>query len=165
MLAEMSRDGQTGWERTMNPSLSSPPGADRSTDTPAPRITLAHLKNGQVPLEWHEAVAIVQGLCHAISASGDSVGPAVVNPAAVRSAPTGTVEANLAGPRSAQGAIRGIAQILSDLLPVGSAPVGVTALVWRAMETPPLYSSLVEFSQVLAYFERPNRAKLIAEVY
>src|SRR5262249_36467108 len=104
--------------------------------TRPPGLTLAYLESGKIPIEWYEAVAIIQGLCRAIFESGDSVGPAAIDTSRVTISPAGRIEAEMSGPRSARGSIQRAGQLLAGLLPSDGVPVGLSTLTWKAVDNP-----------------------------
>jgi len=141
--------------------------SESSWDAPIPAqsVSLAELQSSRVPIEWHEAIAIIQELCGAILESGDQVGPAALGAGQVLIDSSGKVSSTARGPKDARTCVQQLGELLRATLPEGQFPTQLRLVVSQAISAPPLYSSIREFSQALAYFERPNRTAIIQAVY
>ena len=132
---------------------------------PAQGVSLAGLQSSRVPIDWYEAIAIVQDLCRAIVESGDEVGPAALGGGQVFIDSSGKVSSTGRGPKDARTCVQQLGELLRATLPEGQFPTPLRLVVSQAVSAPPFYSSIREFSEALAYFERPNRTALIQSVY
>jgi hypothetical protein len=103
----------------------------------------------EISIQWTEAVALVGAACRqmvATGAPGFPVASQVVLDA------EGAVVALAA---SDQHPVRGAAQLLTSLLP-DDVPVRLRLMLLQATGTDGTYTTLKEFSDALAYFERPD---------
>src|SRR6185436_9302140 len=130
-----------------------------------PSVSLADLKSSGLRFQWYEAVAIAQAVSRTILGSGDQSGPAKLKLDAVTLDETGRVSVHSSGPRSAPAAVQALGNLLSDFLPSNDLMLLKVKVVAKATASPPLYRSLAEFSQELAYFERPNQTQVLQAVY
>jgi hypothetical protein len=109
-----------------------------------------------VPLQWHEAVAVVQVVARQLMASG-AEGPI---PAAASLAVDhhGSVHV-LEGPRggsSGRDGSKGLAALLRELLRGSpSTPAALASLADGTGEASERFASVMDFSQALVFFERP----------
>jgi hypothetical protein len=117
-----------------------------------------------VPLEWHEAVALVQELAARALAGDETPVPAVDE---IKLDAEGQVHVSVAGPRliarigagrEAQ-TVANLRTLLADVLPAGQIPPALRALAQSPADGGPEISTLEEFSRSLAFFERPGRQK------
>jgi hypothetical protein len=109
-----------------------------------------------VPLQWHEAVAVVQVVARQLMAS-DAEGP--IPPAASLAVDHhGSVHV-LESPRSAslgRDGSQGLAALLRELLRGSpSTPAALASLADGTGEVSERFASVVDFSQALVFFERP----------
>jgi hypothetical protein len=111
-------------------------------------------------IEWQEAVAIVQAVCDRLSAEGGGVpeleqigllstGDVLVRPVAASPEPA----ARLLGHR------------LVALLERSNPPAPLRLFASQVTASSPLYTSLDDFSRGLAYFGRPDRARILQDLY
>jgi hypothetical protein len=135
-----------------------------SRSRPDGSVSFAELR-AAVSVEWYEALAIVQALCRTIIDSGDRIGPARMDLHDVFILPDGTVTATCKGPRNAAASVQCLGMILDRLLPDHDFMFLRARLVSKATSSPPHYASIEEFSDALAYYERPNRGEMIRDVY
>src|SRR4029453_7651435 len=103
----------------------------------------------EINIQWTEAVALVGAACRQMVATG-APGFPVASQVAVY--PEGAVVALAA---SDQHPVRGAAQLLTSLL-ADDVPVRVRLMLSQATGTEVGYTTLKEFSDALAYFERPD---------
>ena len=147
-------------------AVESPPSrSSKDVSTSDRRVSLAELQSSRVPIEWYEALAIVQELCRTMLDVGDERAPSVLERAHVFIAASGAVSTTAPGARDRRTPVQGFGELLRTILPEDIFPVPLRLVVSQAVSTPPLYPSLKEFSQAIEYFERPNRTELIRGVY
>ena len=103
----------------------------------------------EISIQWAEAVALVGATCRQMLATGAPGFPAASQ---VVLLPEGAVVALAA---SDQHPVRGAAQLLTSLL-ADDVPVRVRLMLSQATGTDVAYATLKEFSDALAYFERPD---------
>ena len=103
----------------------------------------------EISIQWTEAVALVGAACRQIVATGAPGFPAASQ---VVLYPEGAV---VALATSDQHPVRGAAQLLTSLL-ADDVPVRVRLMLSQATGTDVAYTTLKEFSDALAYFERPD---------
>jgi TonB family protein len=128
-------------------------------------ITLRDVVTRETPLEWFDSVAIVQAVC---AESVRQAGSAVARiPDLEWVVLTQNGEVVLTDPGPDQPAVLRAARLLQSLLPEGRTPASLRLLVLTALaSTPtPRYVSLGEFSEALAYFDRPDRQAVLAGVH
>ena len=145
-------------------------GGGGTLDPPAagdagPSVSLAQMKALNVDVQWFEAVAIVRALCVDLLESSDRLKTATLDLASVFVGPGGQVRAGAMGNRAAPSEIYAVGTILSEILPGRGRPIGLAGVLVNAMASTPFYRSFKEFSEALAYFERPDRASLVQAVY
>jgi hypothetical protein len=125
--------------------------------------TLAQLLDRRTPIEWFEAVAIIQGLSHVLLEEYPSSDPGVPKADEVAIAPEGHVELLARGLRDAP--VARAARLLHELSEGAALPVQLRLLVLQEISPSPCCQSILEFSTRLALFERPGRADIIRGVY
>jgi len=133
----------------------------RHADGPGP-VSLADLKARGVAISWFEAVALVQGVCTALCELGLEDAP--VNLDCIFLTADARVHLATGLSRDAALAIKGVGRALDELSD-GELPVPLKLAVSKAVLTPPVFSSIAEFSGALSYFERPNRSQILQSVY
>jgi hypothetical protein len=132
-----------------------------SGSLPVKSFSLADAAAKSVSLEWYEAVAICQALCDTLQAAGSADAPVRIGPEHVSIDASGAV---YAGPVRADGgnrAVDEVANLLRTLLPEQNVPTPLRLAMSQASTA----QSLEEWSQSVQYYERPNRAFLIRNVY
>ncbi len=130
---------------------------------PARGATLSQLTAGQTPIEWFEAVAIIQGLCQVLLETPPPGGRGMPEADDIAIGPEGHVELLAEGPLEAP--VVRVARLLHALAEGTALPVQLRLLVLQELSPSPGCKSVLEFSTRLALFERPGRANLIREVY
>jgi hypothetical protein len=130
---------------------------------PARGATLSQLMARQTPIEWFEAVAIIQGLCQALLEAPPPGSRGVPEADDIAIAPEGHVELLAEGLLEAP--VARVARLLHALAEGTALPVQLRLLVLQELSPSPGCTSVLEFSTRLALFERPGRANLIREVY
>lgn len=128
-------------------------------------IALAELKSRRVPVEWFEAVAIVQEVCGALLGSRVDADKTSLGPKAVFIDPAGGVRIAPNAGEKGELALRQIGELLRTSLAESAFPVPLRLVITQACSTPPFYASIAELSGALEYFERPGRTSLIRSVY
>lgn len=119
-------------------------------------LRLDDLLARDVAVEWFEGVAILQLTCRALRAQGGS-GSGFPSAADILVGPGGSIaiSGQPAG-NGVQAAAHLLARMLSD-----DVPVRLRLAVSQATAVESAYASLAEFSEALAYFERPNPEAII----
>jgi len=128
---------------------------------PPASLSVAELQARQVRVEWFEAIAVVQAACRAVLEAGDQADRATITAARIFLTPAGEVTAGGKGVKDGSSAVREVADLLRALLPDDNVPAPVRLALSQSSSHP----SLVEFSKSLEFFERPNRAALVRDVY
>jgi len=143
----------------MNTSELSDPAA-----WPGSGLVLSTLLDRQTPIEWFEAVAIVQELCARDQGGRGSGPPAVLDPGDVAITSSGGVDlrGGAAGvPTAAQ-----VAHLLLALIEGAQGlPVQLRLLALQEVSPTPGCATLRDLSSRLAPFERPNRRQTIRDIY
>ena len=124
------------------------------------QIRLDDLLARDVSVQWFEGVALVQALCRQLSArsGADGVFPGASQ---ITLASDGTVTiGGAAATRAVPAAGHLLARMLSD-----DAPVRLRLLVTQATAEDATSGSLHEFSESLAYFERPNPEAILSALH
>ncbi len=129
-------------------------------------MSLAEMRTLRVPIDWREAVAIIQELAHTINRSGhdaevpdlDHLLVAIVAPSGIdrreRSHPEVLVRP---GSEPPDHPVRQMARLLQELVEGGSPPPQLRLFISQNASQPPLHATVTEFSGGLRFFERPNR--------
>jgi len=125
------------------------------------RLSLADVLASRMQMHWFEAVAIAQGVCHAIlqtAGPADSKAPPLSNVALTS---LGTIEIS-AGVPAADSSVLFVRGILLAALP-DDQPVQLRLFVLQ-LDSPSHIATLRDLSTALEYFERPGRSELIRAV-
>src|SRR5688572_20251317 len=122
--------------------------------TPELAMTLSDILGRGVRLEWHEAVAVVRAVIERCAGTAPVSIPAFDQ---VELLPAGRIE--LHGGLIVDGPVERLVQMLETLISPQKPPAQFTELV----QPPP--GSLQAFSISLAYFERPDRAAVLRDLY
>ena len=123
-------------------------------------IRLNDLLTRNLNIQWFEGVALVQSVCRLVIA-GKRSSQDFPPPSEIRIAPDGSV--SLIGASTGAGvagAAHTLAQMLSD-----DVPVRLRLIVAQATASESSYATLGEFSEALAYFERPDAAQILQQLY
>ena len=123
-------------------------------------VSLDEVVAREIPVQWDEAVAVVEELCGLLTSARGSELP-VPRLAEVLINADGAI--TLQGSSGERGA-RGASRTLHELLSTSNAPVALRLFVTHAM-SPEAYASIREFAAALAYFGKPGRAQLIGALY
>jgi hypothetical protein len=132
-------------------------GTPRGTEP----ISLDDLLARGTAIQWDEAVAIVEGMCEAVVAvSGDQAPVPSLTDVLLDADGGVTLSRHGRGEKSPTAAGR----VLHALLANAEVPVPLRLFVTQST-APETYTSLRAFAEGLAYYGRPNRTALIADVY
>jgi len=125
-------------------------------------LTIGEIVSRSVAVEWYEAVAVVRDAADRLIAT-----PALAGKAPdldeVRLTPAGAIE--VLGSSRTDEPVRRVAQLLQALVTPADAPVQLRLLISQATAPTPTFKSISEFSDALAYFERPQRALILGRLY
>jgi hypothetical protein len=116
------------------------------------------------PIEWFEAVAIVQTLCKRLLDHPSPGAVRVPDLHEVVLVEDGTVEVTGEGPTSQSPVFR-VGEIFLALAGGRSLPVSLRLLALTIVSPSPSYATLGELTAAFDYYERPNRAELVRGVY
>jgi len=144
--------------------LDDAPSAPSAVVAPADRsIPLSRLRSG-APVEWHDAVALLQQLLDQL-APDRTRPPAGSLPAldAIAIEPSGRLAVDLNPPGEAF--VKGLGRLLNELLQSNPAPANLRLLAWQAASDTAAPLRLDEFGRQLAGWERPNRAAALTALY
>jgi hypothetical protein len=122
-------------------------------------INVGDLLARDVPLGWHEAVAVTQEVCAKLFGSR-AVAP---DPSHILLHPTGAIEL-LPEASSAEPPAQRLGYTLNALLQ-GTSPPAELRLFASQMTAGAANASIDVFSQKLAYFERPGRSRILQQLY
>jgi periplasmic protein TonB len=127
-------------------------------------ITLRDVIARRTPLEWFEAVAIVQAVSdEATCAQGEQAG-LIPDLADIVLDELGAIRFSRPGRPGEGSPVFRAATLLSVLLPEDATPVQLKLLVLTSVSATPRYISLSELSRGLDYFERPDRQSVVRAV-
>lgn len=124
-------------------------------------VSLDDVLTRETPVQWDEAVAVVQELCDLLTAAGGDE-PPVPELAAILITAGGEVTLKH-GARGESGAA-GAGRTLHALLSSATVPVALRLFVTQSISTE-AYPSIRGFAAALAYFGKPGRAELIRALY
>jgi len=136
------------------------------TEMAAPRANLRAVSLDDVlvrktPVQWDEAVAVVQELCDLLTAASGDERP-VPELASILITADGKVKVQRGG-RGEPGAT-GAGRTLHALLSSANVPVALRLFVTQSISAE-TYSSIGGFAEALAYFGKPGREELIRTLY
>jgi hypothetical protein len=125
-------------------------------------LTLSDLVARQLSLRWYEGIAIVRGVAARLL---EHQGTATCIPELHQIELRADGAVMLAAGVPANEPVRRLGQLVQVLLTDADVPVQLRLLVSQATAPIPCYSSLAEFDQALAYFERPDRTGLLKSLF
>ena len=128
-------------------------------------ISLTDLRSRRVPVDWFEAVAIVQESCRVLLESSVDPGKTSLGPKNVSIDSAGSVRITQSAGEKGEPAMRQIGELLRTSLAESPFPVQLRLVITQACSTVPFYTSIAALSTALEYFERPDRPGLIRAVY
>ncbi len=126
--------------------------------------TLRDLLAHRTPVEWFEAVAIVQALCKRLLDDPPAADVRVPDLHQIVLGADGTIDVTGKGP-DGQSPVFRVGEVLTALVGEDQMPVPLRLLVLRAVSPAPPYHSVDELTTALAYYERPDRAVVLRGVY
>ncbi|MQA28831.1 MAG: hypothetical protein GEU82_03185 [Luteitalea sp.] len=113
-------------------------------------------------LHWYEGVAIARGVGERLLEQ-QGTGMRIPELHQVELGAGGAIA--ITGGAAAREPVRRLGQLLQAVLTDGDVPVQLRLIVSQATAPIPFYSSLAEFDQALAYFERPDRTGLLRALF
>ncbi len=125
-------------------------------------LTLSDLLARRLYVEWYEGIAIVRGVAERLR---EHQGAALRIPELHQIELVADGSVALTGGIGAHEPVRRLGQLLQAMLTGGEVPVQLRLIVSQATAPIPSYSSLTEFDQALAYFERPDRVGLLKALF
>jgi hypothetical protein len=129
-------------------------------------VALSALIEHGVRLEWHEAVAVVRDICQLLRGA-DPLEP-VPDLRHIWICANGrmAVAPGTAGGRtSSEQPVTTLGRLLLSLVEEAQMPVQLRVVALSAAASTPAYATVEEFSNALAYFERPSGAVPVRPVY
>jgi hypothetical protein len=123
-------------------------------------LTLSDLLTRRLCLPWYEGIAIARDVAARLLEHQSSAIPELHQ---IELIADGAV--TLAGGVAVNEPVRRLGQLVQVLLTDADVPVQLRLIVSRATAPTPSYSSLAEFDQALAYFERPDRTGLLKSLF
>ena len=130
----------------------------------ASSISLSDVKARRTPVEWFEAIAVIQELCRALMDASVTAEHASFGPDDVVIDPAGTVRVS-PDRDGGESIVRQVGELLHLALAEGPFPVPLRLVITQSTSTPPFYTSISELSSALEYFERPDRRGLVRALY
>jgi hypothetical protein len=125
----------------------------------SPAISLDEIVAREIPVQWDEAVAVVEELCGMLTAGHELPVPKLID---IRISADGAI-ALTDGAIGERGA-RSAGRMLHTLLSAANTPAALRLFVTHAT-SPDAYGSIRDFAAGLAYFGKPARKPLIRELY
>src|SRR5450759_3015364 len=126
--------------------------------------TLRDLLARGTPVEWFEAVAIVQALCKRLLDEAPATGVRVPDLHEIVLTADGTIDLTGEGP-AGQSPVFRIGRVLTALVANQQMPVPLRLLALTAVAPSPPYESVQDLTMALDYYERPDRAAILRAVY
>jgi hypothetical protein len=124
-------------------------------------LRLSDILGRGVPIEWYEAVAVVREVADRVRDSAG--GRAVPELDQVQLAFDGAV--SITGTTRTDEPVRRLGQLLQACLVQAEPPVQLRLVVAQATAPDPAYPSIRDYSEALAYFERPDRSTVLQNLY
>jgi hypothetical protein len=128
-------------------------------------ISLARLLDANVPMEWHDAVAVVSQL--AAGVLGDTRRPptgALPAIGAIQLRPDGEIHLRL-DPNGLEPLTAGVGRVLQALLQDKPTPANLRLLAWRISTSDGASLTLDEITGELGRWERPGRIEKLKTLY
>lgn len=125
-------------------------------------LTLSDLLSRRLQLQWYEGIAIVRGVAARLL-EHQSAEISIPELHQIVLLADGYVTLN--GGAIAGEPVRRLGQLTQAVLTDANVPVQLRLLVSQATAPIPPYSSLAEFDQALAYFERPDHAGILKALF
>ena len=129
-------------------------------------VALSALIDRGVKLEWHESVAVVRDICQLLrGADPDEPVPDLRHIWICANGRMAIAPGTAGGRASSEPPVATLGRLLLSLVEEARMPVQLRIVALSAASTTPAYDSVDEFSNALAYFERPSGALPIRPVY
>jgi hypothetical protein len=129
-------------------------------------VQLSSLVAGGLRFEWHEAVAVVQGVCDLMRGAEAWESEVVPDADHIWLRSNGEMTVAPGTKRTGNSAsVTALARLLLSLVDEGQMPVQLRLVALSANSPTPPYANAQEFSRAVAYFERPGRPAAIRDLY
>ena len=125
-------------------------------------LTAADLIRRRAGLTWYEAVAIVRAVSELVTETAEPL-HRIPELDQIHISAAGSVD--ISGAAVAKDPVRRLGQILHALIVQSDPPVQLRLVISQATSPEPLYNSVREYREALAYFERPQREALLRALY
>jgi hypothetical protein len=125
-------------------------------------LTLSDILSRRLHLQWYEGIAIVRGVAARLL-EHQGAGMRIPELHQIVLLADGYVTLN--GGAIASEPLRRLGQVTQAVLTDANVPVQLRLIVSRATAPIPSYSSLAEYDQALAYFERPDHAGILKALF
>ncbi|HMF99215.1 MAG TPA: hypothetical protein VKE96_33175 [Vicinamibacterales bacterium] len=126
-------------------------------------MTLSDILGRGVSMEWYEGVALVRAVATSLLATSSE--------ASIRAPELHQIEISDIGDVRVTGgtiigeSVRHLGQLLQATLGHTDVPVQLRLVIVQATAPAPPFASIREFDEALAYFERPDRARVLQALY
>jgi hypothetical protein len=121
---------------------------------------LASLLTANFSVDWYEAVAVVREIAdRLVNTSNDRAVPELRQ---IRLSSEGRVE--FIGVTPTDEPVRRMGQLLQAVLAHSDAPVQLRLFITQATAPTPAYESIRDYSNALAFFERPDRSTVLQQL-
>jgi hypothetical protein len=125
-------------------------------------LTAADLLGRRSAVAWYEAVAIVRAVSELVSETAEPL-HRIPELNQIHISSVGSID--VSGAVVAKDPVRRMGQILHALIAQSDPPVQLRLVISQATAPEPLYNSVREYWEALAYFERPQREALLRALY
>src|SRR5262245_22771458 len=123
-------------------------------------VTLASILASQTSIQWFEAVAVVREVAdRLIGIASDRAIPELQQ---ISLSPEGYLD--IAGVVHTDEPVRRMGQLLQAMVAHTDAPVQLRLVITQATAPAPVYGSVREYSEALAFFERPERSTVLNQL-
>src|SRR5512135_2428295 len=120
-------------------------------------VAISALVDRGVKLEWHEAVAVVRDVCQLLrGADPDEAVPDLRHIWICANGRMAIAPGTVGNRTSGEQPVATLGRLLLSLVDEAAIPVQLRIVALSAASTTPAYASVGEFSDALAYFERPG---------
>jgi hypothetical protein len=125
-------------------------------------MRLSDLLARNVGIATHEAIAVVRGVTERVLENG---GAGFLVPELHQIELSSDGQISVTGGVKAAEPVRRLGQLLQALLAQSEPPVQLRLIISQATAPQPAYGSVQDYSEALAYFERPDRAAIIGALH
>lgn len=125
-------------------------------------LTAADLIRRRAALTWYEAVAIVRAVSELVTETAEPL-HRIPELDQIRISAAGSVD--ISGAAVAKDPVRRLGQVLHSLIAQSDPPVQLRLVISQATAPEPMYDSVRDYWEALAYFERPHREPLLRALY